>query len=170
MRRRICIVGVALGASALVFGAVAAVAAVAAGGKPVTKVTCTSHVGIVVATGDSTVTPPVKQGNEYGTVACGKRLGSGVQADGFTVPDSGDTLAHYQMYFPTGTIHGKYDLTPQEGSFGGSSFSEADYVGKLTVTGGTGSFQGAKGTGTMVCKTLDGIHTRCTDKLKLTNI
>ena len=37
----------------------------------------------------------------------------------------------------------------------------------LTITGGTGTYAGAKGVGTMTCKTLDGIHTTCTDKLKL---
>jgi hypothetical protein len=35
------------------------------------------------------------------------------------------------------------------------------------VTGGSGSYNGVTGTGTMKCKTLDGVHTTCTDKLEL---
>jgi len=31
----------------------------------------------------------------------------------------------------------------------------------------TGTLSGITGTGTMTCKTLDGIHTTCTDRLKL---
>lgn len=167
MRRRICVVGAALSASSLAFGAVAAVAAST---SPLTKVVCKTSVGIVAAPGQTEVTPVVQQGAEYGTAKCGKTFGSGVQADTFKVPASGDNLAQYQLYFPTGTIHGKYHLIPQQGTFGTSNFSETDYVGVLTVTGGTGTFQGAAGTGTMKCKSLDGIHTSCTNKLKLTKL
>jgi hypothetical protein len=74
------------------------------------------------------------------------------------------------MYFHTGAIHGQFKLIPQEGSFNGSNFNEVDWLGTLTILGGTGTYQGAKGTGTMKCKTLDGIHTTCTDKLKLTKL
>jgi hypothetical protein len=147
-----------------------------AAGKPKIKtktkpiaVVCTTDVGIMIAPGDTAVVPPAAEGSEYGSASCGK-LGKGVQSDAFTVPDSGDSLATYTMYFPTGTIRGAYDLVPQEGSFMGTNFTEVDSLGTLTVTGGTGVFQGAKGTGTMTCKTLDGIHTSCTDKLKLTKL
>ena len=86
------------------------------------------------------------------------------------MPDSGVNQATYQMYFPTGTIHGKYALTPSEGDFGPTTFTETDYLGTLTITGGTGTYKGAKGIGTMTCNTLDGIHTTCTDRLKLTKL
>jgi len=150
-------------------------AAVAASNKPKTKtkpvtVACTTSVAVMIAPGDTGVTPPAAQGSEYGSASCGKPLGKGVQADTFTVPDSGDTLASYTMYFKTGTIYGTYDLTPQEGSFTDTNFTEVDSLGTLTVTGGTGVDTGAKGTGTMTCTTLDGIHTSCTDKLVLTKL
>jgi hypothetical protein len=170
VRRRICVVGAALSAASLGFGAVSATAAKSPAGTNVTKVTCKTNVGIMVAGSDTGVTPPVQKGAEYGIAVCGKLLGSGVQADKFSVPDTGNTLAQYQMYLPTGTIHGKYKLIPQEGSFNGSNFNEVDTLGTLTITGGTGTYQGAKGTGTMKCKSLDGIHTTCTDKLKLTKL
>lgn len=175
MRRRICVVvGVALSGLPLALGITAAPAAgklrvtkVAAGKPKVIEVTCATNTGITIAAGDTAVVPPAQHGAEYGTTACAEPLGRGVQEDRFRVPDSGDTVASYTMYFATGSIHGKYDLTPQGGSFGGPGFTEVDSLGTMTVTGGTGRFRGAKGIGTMKCKSLDGIHTACTDKLKL---
>lgn len=172
MRRRICVVGAALTVGPLAFG----ITAMSTQAKPkskatptpkTTKVDCATNVSIAIPPGQTGVTPPVQQGSENGSAACGKLLGRGVQADNFTVPDSGDVVANYWMYFPTGAIHGTYDLTPQEGTFTGTNFSEVDYLGTLTVTGGTAGLQGMKGTGTMTCKSPDGIHTSCTDKLTL---
>jgi hypothetical protein len=38
----------------------------------------------------------------------------------------------------------------------------------MKIIGGTGAYQGMKGTGTMTCKSLDGgVHATCNDKLKL---
>ena len=166
MRRRICIAGAAISVGSLAVGTAAALAAA----KPVAKVTCKTVQVIAVAQGDTDVIPPVPNGTEYGSATCGKLLGSGLETDTFHVPDSGDTLAKYSLYFPTGTIHGKYDLVPQAGDFNPNNLLETDYLGTLTITGGTGTLQGAKGTGTMSCKTLDGIHLKCTDKLKLTKL
>jgi hypothetical protein len=181
VKRRICIVGAMLSVASLAFGGGAAAAAKhvakhgakpksSAGFKPVAKSTCKTDMGITVAVGDSNVTPPVAQGVEFGSARCGKVFGKGVQRDAFLVPDSGENKASYVLYFPTGTIHGKYVLTPQEGDFTPTSFTETDYLGTLTITGGTGTYEGAKGVGTMTCKTLDGIHTTCTDKLKLARL
>jgi hypothetical protein len=180
VRRRICTIGAILSVASLVFGGVAAAAVKRAakhgakpkpvGFKPVAKSTCKTDTGITVARGDNTVTPPVANGVEFGSARCGKLFGKGVERDSFQVPDSGENKATYVLYFPTGTIHGKYVLTPQEGDFGPSSFTETDYLGTLTITGGTGTYKGAKGVGTMTCKTLDGIHTTCTDKLKLARL
>lgn len=177
MRRRIYMIGAVLCAGVLVFAAAAAAAKPkagkhkkgAAGGlsfKPIARAKCKIATGITVAAGDFSVTPPVAKGVEFGSASCGKAFGKGVQRDTFTVPDSGANKATYQMYFPTGTIHGKYVLVPQEGDFNPGSFTEIDYLGTLTITGGTGAYKGAKGVGTMTCKTLDAIHTACTDKLK----
>ncbi|HUO73099.1 MAG TPA: hypothetical protein VMU39_20190 [Solirubrobacteraceae bacterium] len=171
MRRRICLAGATLSAIPLAFGVTAAMAASSKvtkhpKPKPVkpVKVICKTETTVTIAAGGSAVTPPVSQGSEYGSAACGKLLGSGVQADNFTVDDTGDTVATYTLYFPLGSIHGSYDLTPQEGSL---NFLTVDYLGTLTVTGGTGAYQGMKGTGTMTCSSADGIHTSCTDTLEL---
>jgi hypothetical protein len=167
VRRRICLVGAALGASSLAFGVAPALAAKKRTTKPAIKAvspTCTTNVGIMIPSSASDITPPVQSGNEYGTASCRGVLGRGIQSDTFNVLDSGDTVATYTLYFHGGTIHGKYDLTPQEGSF---NFLTVDYLGTLTIRGGNGAFLGAEGTGTMTCDTIDGIHTTCTDKLKL---
>jgi hypothetical protein len=177
VRRRIYMIGAVLCAGVLVFGAAAAAAKPKAGKhkkgatgglafKPVAKAKCKIATGITVAAGDFSVTPPVAQGVEFGSASCGKQFGKGVQKDNFIVPDSGENKANYQMYFPTGTIHGTYVLVPQEEDFNPASFTEIDYLGTLKITGGTGAYKGAKGVGTMTCQTLDAIHTTCTDKLK----
>jgi hypothetical protein len=170
VRRRICVIGAALSVGSLAIGAVAASAAPTSTSKAITKVTCKTATGISVAQGDSSVTPPVAQGTEYGPVRCGKGLGDGVLSVAFKVPDSGNTLGVFKAFLTAGTLHGKYTLVPQEGTFSATSFNETDYLGTMTITGGTGAYQGAKGTGKMVCKTLDGIHTTCTNRLKLTRL
>ena len=165
-----CIVGAALSAGPLAFGVVPAMAAKHKTAKPKIEpvaTACTTNVGIMIDPGATELTPPVSAGHEYGSAKCGAVLGRGVQGDTFTVPDSGDTLATFTMYFRDGSIRGKYDLTPQDGSF---NFTTVDYLGTMTVDGGSGSFFGAKGAGTMTCQSPDGIHTSCTDKLKLTKL
>lgn len=166
MRGRLYVVSAALVVGLMMLLGGTALAAGKKKGKaaPTTHVKCSTNTSIAVASGDTDVLPPVQQGSEYGTASCGK-LGRGVQSDSFNVPDSGDTIAKYWLYFPTGAVHGTYDLTPQPGTQ--VNFLETDWTGTLKVLGGTGAFKGAKGTGTMTCKTLDGIHTTCTDKLKL---
>ena len=178
MRRRICLVGVALSAGLLAFGVTTAVAASHHKPKPKVKpfkpftVKCITHVGIMIATGDTQVVPPVDQGTEYGPVGCGgsAKLAQGIQSDSFTVPDSGDTVANYTMYFGTGSISGTYDLRPQEGSFTGANFTEVDSTGTMTITGGTGVLAGVHGTGTMNCATFDGVHTTCVDMVTVTKL
>jgi hypothetical protein len=163
VKRSLCLAGTALGLLPLSLG----VATAAAGGKParpVAKVACRTSLAITVASGASSVTPPVQKGDEFGSAACNKLFGSGVQADAFTVRSGGNSIGKYTLYFSTGTIHGTYDLTPQEGSL---NFLSVDETGPMTVMGGTGTYQGAKGTGTMTCRSQDGIHTKCVDRLKL---
>jgi hypothetical protein len=87
-----------------------------------------------------------------------------VQRDDFTVDDGGDTRATFTWFYNTGTLHGRYTLTPQEGPL---NFLKVDYDGRLTVTGGTGTLKGIMGDGVMTCASADGIHASCTTKLKL---
>lgn len=168
MRRRICLMGAALSIALLV--AVSGSALAAGNGKSKTKKVPTKSVGCSVATtiaiakGDTAVLPPAAAGDEFGNAACGTLLGSGLQKDTFTVPTSGDTIAKYWMYFKTGSVHGTYDLTPQSSSL---NFLSTDWMGTMKVLGGTGAFKGVTGVGTMTCTSADGIHSTCTDHLKL---
>jgi hypothetical protein len=166
VKRVIRVAGVASSTAALIIGATTAAAAVHKS-KPAkaaaVSVKCTTKVGVMVADGDTSVTPPVEQGSEYGTALCSK-LGTGVQGDSFTIADSGNTEANFTWYLRTGTVSGKYEVTPQEGTL---NFLNVTYSGTLTVTGGTGTLHGIKGSGTMTCASQDGIHTSCTDKLKV---
>lgn len=170
MKRRICLAGVALSVCPLAFLTVSAAAASkktkTPTKTPIHKVSCTTKTSIVIANGDTNVLPPASSGAEYGLTGCGSILGSGVQKDSFNMADSGDTLAKFGMYFNAGTVHGTYDLTPQPGSL---NFLETDWTGTMKILGGTGAYKGDKGTGTMTCKSPDGIHTTCTDKIKLKN-
>ena len=170
MRRRICLV-----AALCVIPLASGVAASAAKTKTKTKSTkakpttvyCRTAVGLMIPAGQTEITPPASQGDEWGTASCGK-LGKGAQGDNFTVVDSGDSVGKFTWYLSTGTVSGTFDLTPQEGSLG-SGFASVTYLGTLKVTGATGTLVGVKGTGTMNCSSPDSIHTSCTDKLKLTD-
>jgi hypothetical protein len=165
VKRRICVAGAAVlcPLAFMVGSAGAAKSKTKTSANPGPKIVCSTKTSIMVPSGDNAVLPPAQQGGEYGTASCAKPLGVGVQKDVFTVPASGDTVAKYTLYFDTGTLHGTYDLTPTGGT--SQNFLETDWTGTMKVTGGTGAFKGAKGTGTMVCKTMDGIHSTCTDKL-----
>lgn len=171
MRRRLHVVGAAVVVGLMVLLGGTALAAGQSKAKtksaPGTRVSCASATSIAIPAGADTVLPPAQAGAEYGTVRCGKLLGPGVQEDRFTMPTSGDTLATFWLYFHAGAVHGTYDLTPQTGAL---NFLETDWIGTLKIVGGTGAYTGAKGTGTMTCKTPDGIHTTCTEKLKLKTV
>lgn len=169
MRRRTYLVGTALTAGSLAAGvAIAPAASTKPKPKPV-AVVCATSVTTQIPPGDTQVVPPVTQGTDYGSVKCGGKLfGRGVQVDRFTVPDSGDTVGSYAQYFGTGSIHGKFDLTPDEApTTTATTFQATTYTGTVTVGGGTGAYVGAKGTGTAKCQSPDGVHTSCTVRLKL---
>ncbi len=166
MRRRICIVGTVISAGSLVVGVAIAPAAKT---KPKRiAVTCSSSVTTQIPDGATEVLPPVSQGTQYGTVRCGK-LGPGVEADAFTVPDSGDVHAQFAQYFAAGSIHGNFVLTPDEGPpLTTTTFQSATYTGTFTVSGGTGVYARIKGKGTLTCSSPDTLHLSCTEKGTLT--
>jgi hypothetical protein len=164
VRRRICQAAAALSVVPLAFG-VAAAAAHTQAAPATTKVACKTSLSIAIAPGATSVDANnVQSGHEYGSATCGKLLGQGVQADRFSTDSSGIIVVKYTLYFATGTLHGTYELTAQNDSL---NFTASDYVGKLTVKGGTGTYKGMTGTGTMTCSTPDGIHSACTTHLKL---
>ncbi len=121
--------------------------------------------------GAASLNAPVEEGTQYGSAACHKLFGRGVQADALTVLDTGDTNGPYTLYFGTGSIHGRYDLTPAEGLPPTlTTFAATDYTGTLTIIGGTGAYALIRGTGTLTCASPDDIHLSCTDRLKLTQM
>ncbi len=118
---------------------------------------------MMVAAGDSSVTPPVQSGQEYGGASCGK-LGAGVQHDVFAVTDGGDTQSTFTWYFQyrDAARHVHTDATGRV-----VELPQRRLLGTLTASGGTGALKGLTGTGTMRCTSADGIHTSCTTKLTL---
>jgi len=48
-----------------------------------------------------------------------------------------------------------------------NSFAASSYTGTITIKGGTGAYQKAKGTGTLTCQSPDSVHLTCVEHLKL---
>jgi hypothetical protein len=139
--------------------------------KPPAPSHCWVVLSTQVPTGQTAVSPPVDQGTEAGTVACsGRHFGRGVRWDTFSVGDSGDIVGTSTWYLPAGTLKGAFDLVPTDNATGGANFAELDSGGTLTITGGTGVFAHAKGTGTASCISHDQVHTYCTETVKLTQL
>lgn len=155
----------------LAFAAALAPAAGAKSHTPKVKpVTCAVFVTTQVPSDQTLVLPSPAQGQQWGSIQCGKKLGWGAQKQDFSSPDTGDTSGRFTSYMGAGTFHGKFSLTQQEGTLTTSSqFASANYMGKLKITGGSGAFKGAKGTGTTTCATQDGLHFTCKEKVTLTN-
>ena len=171
MRRRICLAGTAL---AVVPFAIGISAATAAPKSTANVLKCHISLGTVPPAGSPTVDQPPTQGSQYGTVTCaGASFGFGVERDTFKVPDTGDTVGSYAQYFGSGSIRGKFDLSPAEGSgnLSSTSFTSEAWVGTVTVTGGTGSLAKAAGKkGVLKCKSGDSVHLTCTEKIALSSL
>jgi hypothetical protein len=172
VKRRICLVGAALSVVCpLTLGV--GTAGAAGNTKPATKskathrVRCATDTSIVIPPGATIVSPPASDGREYGTASCTPKLGAGVQSDSFTVPSSGNTDAKFTWYLATGTVYGTYILVLEEGSL---NFLAASWTGTIKVLGGSGTYHGVKGTGTMFCKSADELHTTCKDTVTLANL
>lgn len=172
MRRRICLAGAAIAAVPFVVGISVAGAATksAPAAKPIV-VKCHLSLGVVPPPGSPSVDQPPANGAQYGSIHCsGAGLGFGVEKATFKVADSGDTVGSYVQYFSSGSIRGKFDISPTEGSglLSSSSFTSEALAGKVTVTSGTGNLAGASGkNGTLKCTSGDTVHYTCTEKLKL---
>ena len=164
--KRICLLGAAM-AGLLVAGVATAPAATKHASKKSTKLTCTLKLVNQIPSDDVSVTQGAGSGTQFGTAACGKPLRRGVEQDSFTLDDAGDLTGPYQQWFNTGSVKGKYVLTPTDNQSPSATFSQASYSGTIQVTGGTGAFNKASGTGTLTCATQDSAHYTCTEKLKL---
>jgi hypothetical protein len=183
VRRRTCFAAAAIAAASLAVGVGIATAA----SKPatpkatpaVTVLKCHGSLTVVPPAGSASVDQPPSVGSQYGQLRCPTAMfGRGVESSTFKVPDTGDMVGKYTQYFGDGTVHGTFDLTPQEasGTFTSGSFTSQNWEGTLKVTGGTGAFKlikelkGKKGIGTMTCTSPDSVHMTCHEKVKLTAI
>lgn len=177
MRSRIGLVGAAMAAGSLVIGVGSAAAATkhtaAQTAKP-SVLKCKISMTTVPPT-DSNVVLVAPDGSQYGSSRCARKgFGPGVIASSFTVPDSGDTVGTFSEYFAKGSISGKFDLAPLEGTgISDTTFAAETLTGTVTVTGGTGIYKGLtrvkgkKGIGTMNCASPDSVHLACTDSVKV---
>jgi hypothetical protein len=166
VKRRICLVGIALAATPLAVGIGVASAKSTAAPKPVT-LKCHVALATVPPAGSASVDQPPASGAQYGVVHC-PSIGGGIEADTFTVPDSGNTVGSYSQYFGAGSIQGKFVLIPSEGSgdLSATSFESESWVGTVTITGGTGVYAHASGKkGVLKCTSGDSVHLTCTEKL-----
>jgi hypothetical protein len=174
VKRRICLVGTALAVVPFAVGiSVATAASKSTTPKPAAKaivVKCHLSLSTVPSPGSASVDQPPSGGAQYGTVHCaGASFGWGVEKDSFNVPDSGDTVGKYVQYFGTGSIRGKFDLSPDEnGDVSSTDFTSESWTGTVTVITGTGTLAKASGKkGIIKCTSGDSVHLTCTSKLKL---
>jgi hypothetical protein len=164
--RRICLIGAAV-AGSLVFSVTIAAAAKTAKVKP-TAVKCKIAMSVATPDGSIQVALPADSGVMFGTASCGKVLGSGIADYNFALQDTGDLTGSFKVYFSTGSVHGKFDLSPTDSSPSSpNTFLSQDYTGTAKVTGGTGTDAGVTGKATLVCSTPDSIHMSCTEKAKV---
>ncbi len=174
MKRRICLVGLAVAAVPFAMG-ISVAAAASKSTKPASKplvVKCHLSLGTLPPAGSPSVEQPPSQGAQYGPVHCGgASLGWGVEKNSFKVPDSGDSVGSYAQYFGTGSLRGRFDLTPIEQTLSPTDFTSEAWTGTVTVTGGTGTLAKAKGKkGTLKCTSADSVHLACTEKIKLARL
>lgn len=134
------------------------------------KVECTMSPTTVPPPGSTDVVAPAASGKQYGGLSCPQSgFYGGTFSDSFQVPDSGDTVGNYIEYLNTGTIRGSFDLTPDEGTFGGAgSFQSQSWTGTISVTSGTGAYKGITGKGgSMSCDSPDSVHLSCVENITL---
>lgn len=169
MRRRIYVGGTAIIAASLAVGVGTAPAA--SSRKTAKTVVLKCHINLTTEApwGTQAVDVPPSQGTQYGPAHCG-RFGGAVHAASFKIPDSGDMVGGYTQYFLAGSIHGKFDMEPLTGlQPSATSFESQDWSGKLTITGGTGTWAKVVGKkGTLQCTSPDSVHLRCVEKIKVT--
>lgn len=164
--RRICLMGAAI-AGSLVFSVTIASAAKTAKVKP-TAVKCKIAVSVAIPEGSTQVALPADSGNMFGTASCGKALGSGIAVYNFALQDTGDLTGSFKVYFATGSVHGKFDLSPADSTPSSpAAFLAQDYTGTAKVTGGSGADATVSGKATLTCSTPDSVHLSCTQKAKV---
>ena len=176
--KRLCLVGMAVAGLLTAGISTAATAQMPASGskqpaktkpaKPVTtKVSCKLALVVQPPADDVTITPGAT-GTQVGTAGCGRPLFRGVETARFSTDDSGDLVAPFTLWFKGGTVTGQWTLTPVGATQPTSSFTQQDYTGTATVTGGSGAWRKATGKATIKVSTPDGVHYNGTESLTVT--
>jgi hypothetical protein len=164
------ILGVVSAVGVIAF-AIAPAAGVAKSKKPSAKpslVKCTAMLTLQIPANQDQVLPGQTPGQQSGSIRCAKGIGGGLEAFSYKIPTSGDEVGSFVAFFKNGTIKGKFDLVPQEGSFGNGSsatFGASAFEGTVKHLSGTGVWAAAKGAGTAKCSSQDGLHFTCVEKL-----
>ena len=144
--------------------AAAGVLAVTVGTAPagtVKRVSCSFDLTATIPPNAVSVNPYATSGHHVGSVSCGRPLGSGVDTDVYSVALL-RTSGGYKQYFDKGTIRGSYSMS------GRINATSETLRGTITVTGGTGAFTRASGSGTLSCsKPIVSVHFHCGDVLEL---
>jgi hypothetical protein len=175
VRRRIWFALTAVAAASIAISAGMAGAAGATTGSAAAanafKMHCKMSLATVPPKDSNVVDQPSEQGSQYGPVHCGQPLlfGGGIAADRFTVPDNGDIVGTFTQYFKSGSVSGRFDLSPQEADFSATNFEGQSWEGPVKVVRGTGLYKGIKGkrAGTLSCTSDDSVHLSCVEKVKL---
>jgi hypothetical protein len=157
-----------IGLSSLIAAAAVAAPAPAAMKKKPTQVTCN-------LTLFATIKQPAATAANFGSAACGRGFGNGVQQDSSTVKRTslaaGTFTGPFKMFFDRGTISGTFaigfvtTLAPATYAITGVM-----YKGTLKVTDGTGSYRRVRGAGTVVGTSPDAVKTTLVYKLELTGL
>ena len=145
MRKLIPLATVIAIAGALAAGGIASTAAAKA---TTTKITCeyTAY----------NPTPLQLSGVVVGFIKCSQPFGKGVVSATYSATidpttGAGTATGRWTKWFLDGTVHGRYSETVQF-----TSQTDATYKQDLTVTGGTGAYEGVKGTASDNCSTTNG--------------
>jgi len=146
-----------------IVGALAAGVAASTAATKATKIKCTAT--------SYNPTPTNPSGVYFLISSCSKPEGNGVESGTYTATVNTTTRAGtlkgtFTHWLLTGTDHGHYS-----DKFQFTSATDATSEIAITVTGGTGTFKGVKGTGTGSCSTTNAFATQtCKYVFELTGL
>jgi hypothetical protein len=125
------------------------------------KVTCTLHLQSLAAPSDPT-------GEAFGTSSCSGVFGSGLMHLNYTATTTSATTASvtgpFKQYYDTGTVHGTFKLT-----LNATASGAVTYTGTATISGGTGAYKLARGSGKLTGSATDAHHSTFSYHVTLTH-
>lgn len=113
--------------------------------------------------------PAATNGEDFGTLKCSPLFGSGVQHNTSqttpTSPTAGTIKGVAKLFFDTGTVTSNFSL---KYTISGRSITS---TGTATIIGGTGAYQGARGSAKLAGKSADGgSHSTFTETITATRL